>query len=324
MNLAEFENRLHKVDRHISKWARRQGVTCYRIYDNDLTNFPLVIDRYEQAVHVAEYQRHHSLDETQHQQWLEACLEIVSRVLEVPRFLVFVKERKRQKGQQQYEKVDTEKHQRLVQENGLNFLVNLSDYLDTGLFLDHRITRQLVREEAAGKDFLNLFAYTGAFTVYAAAGGAASTTTVDLSNTYLDWAKANLVVNNFGDQIDKSHHLIRADVKQWLASISPGGGERMAERNRGFDLVVIDPPTFSNSKMMKEVLDTQRDHAELLNQVIALTRSGGVIYFSTNYRSFKLDEAAIRNVDIEEISQRTVPQDFRNRKIHRCFRMLRK
>lgn len=312
MNLIEFENRLQKVDRHISKWARRQGVTCYRIYDNDLTNFPLVIDRYEQAVHVAEYHRHHSLDEFQHQAWLEACLDIIAKILEVPRFLVFFKERKRQKGQQQYEKVDTEKQQRLVQENGLNFLVNLSDYLDTGLFLDHRITRQMVREEAEGKHFLNLFAYTGSFTVYAAAGGALSTTTVDLSNTYLDWAKANLSVNNFADQIGQKHYLIKADVKQYLDTLRSGQ----------FDLVVMDPPTFSNSKMMREVLDTQRDHVDLLNQVIFATRPGGTIYFSTNYRSFKLDEANIKGVEIEDISQRTIPQDFRNKKIHRCFRLL--
>jgi 23S rRNA G2069 N7-methylase RlmK/C1962 C5-methylase RlmI len=311
MILEEFENRLQKVDRHISKWARRQGVTCYRIYDNDLTNFPLVIDRYEQAVHVAEYQRHHSLDEFQHQEWLEACLDIIAKILEVPRFLVFFKERKRQKGQQQYEKVDTEKQQRLVQENGLNFLVNLSDYLDTGLFLDHRNTRQMVREQAEGQHFLNLFAYTGSFTVYAAAGGALTTTTVDLSNTYLDWAKANLVVNGFADQIGQKHFLIKADVKQYLDSLRSGQ----------FDLVVIDPPTFSNSKMMREELDTQRDHVALLNQVIYATRPGGTIYFSTNYRSFKLDEANIKGVEIEEISQRTIPQDFKNKKIHRCFRM---
>ncbi|MDX2070370.1 MAG: class I SAM-dependent methyltransferase [Haliscomenobacter sp.] len=310
-NLLEFENRLQKVDRHISKWARRQGVTCYRVYDNDLTNFPLVIDRYEQAVHVAEYQRQHSLDEFQHQAWLEACLDIIAKILEVPRFLVFFKERKRQKGQQQYEKVDTEKHQRLVQENGLNFLVNLSDYLDTGLFLDHRNTRQMVREQAEGQHFLNLFAYTGSFTVYAAAGGALTTTTVDLSNTYLDWAEANLRVNNFADQIGQKHYLIKADVKQYLDTLRSGQ----------FDLVVMDPPTFSNSKMMKEVLDTQRDHVDLLNQVIFATRPGGIIYFSTNYRSFKLDEANIKGVEIEEISQRTIPQDFRNKKIHRCFRM---
>jgi 23S rRNA (cytosine1962-C5)-methyltransferase len=313
MIFEEFENRLQKVDRHISKWARRQGITCYRIYDNDLTNFPLVIDRYEQAVHVAEYQRQHSLDEFQHQAWLEACLDIIAKILEVPRFLVFFKERKRQKGQQQYEKVDTEKQQRLVQENGLNFLVNLSDYLDTGLFLDHRNTRQMVREQAEGQHFLNLFAYTGSFTVYAAAGGALTTTTVDLSNTYLDWANANLVVNNFADQIGKKHYLIKADVKQYLDSLRPGQ----------FDLVVMDPPTFSNSKMMREELDTQRDHVALLNQVIYATRPGGTIYFSTNYRSFKLDEANIKGVEIEEISQRTIPQDFRNKKIHRCFRMQR-
>lgn len=313
MATQEFENRLQKVDRHISKWARRQGVTCYRVYDDDLTNFPLVIDRYEEALHVAEYHRQHDLDEFQHQQWLEDCLDSISKVMAVPRHLIFFKERKRQKGQQQYEKVDAEKHQRLVRENGLNFLVNLSDYVDTGLFLDHRNTRQMIREQAEGKHFLNLFAYTGAFTVYAAAGGALSTTTVDLSNTYLDWARANLNINNFGQQIDKAHFLIRADVKQYLDTLRP----------HQFDLVLIDPPTFSNSKMMKEVLDTQRDHVDILNKVIYATIPGGIIYFSTNYRSFKLDAEALKGVEIEEISQRSIPMDFRDKKIHRCFRMQR-
>lgn len=312
-NMSEFENRLQKVDRHISKWARRQGVTCYRIYDDDLTNFPLVIDRYENALQVAEYQRTHSLDELQHQQWVEECLDTIGKILEVPRFLIFFKARKRQKGQQQYEKVDAEKHQRLVQENGLNFLVNLSDYVDTGLFLDHRNTRQMIREQADGKHFLNLFAYTGAFTVYAAAGGALSTTTVDLSNTYLDWAMANLNVNNFGAQIGKAHHLIKADVKQYLDTLHA----------HQFDLVLMDPPTFSNSKMMKEVLDTQRDHVDLLNQVIYATIPGGTIYFSTNYRSFKLDASALKGVEIEDLSLRTIPQDFRDKKIHRCYKMQR-
>ncbi len=157
MATQEFENRLQKVDRHISKWARRQGVTCYRVYDDDLTNFPLVIDRYEEALHVAEYHRQHELDEFQHQQWLEDCLSSISKVMAVPRHLIFFKERKRQKGQQQYEKVDAEKHQRLVRENGLNFLVNLSDYVDTGLFLDHRNTRQMIREQAEGKHFFEPF-----------------------------------------------------------------------------------------------------------------------------------------------------------------------
>jgi 23S rRNA (cytosine1962-C5)-methyltransferase len=313
MDMLEFENRLQKVERHISKWARRQGVTCYRVYDDDLTNFPLVIDRYEDALHVAEYQRNHNMDEFQHQQWLEECLDAIAKVMNISRHLIFFKERKRQKGQQQYEKVDTEKHQRLVTENGLNFFVNLSDYLDTGLFLDHRNTRQMVREQCAGKHFLNLFAYTGSFSVYAAAGGAVTTTTVDLSNTYLDWAKENLSINGFGAKINEDHHLVKADVKQYLETLRSGQ----------FDIVVMDPPTFSNSKMMKEVLDTQRDHVELLNRVIFATIPGGTIYFSTNYRSFKLDAAALKGVEIEEITNRTIPMDFRDKKIHRCFRMQR-
>ena len=160
---------------------------------------------------------------------------------------------------------------------------------------------------------MNLFAYTGAFTIYAAAGGALSTTTVDLSNTYLDWARANLNINNFGQQIDKTHFLVRADVKQYLDTLRP----------HQFDLVLIDPPTFSNSKMMKEVLDTQRDHVDLLNKVIYATIPGGTIYFSTNYRSFKLDADALKGVEIEENSQRSIPMDFRDKKIHRCFRMQR-
>jgi 23S rRNA (cytosine1962-C5)-methyltransferase len=311
--MEEFINRLNKVNRHVSKWARKQGVTCYRIYDDDLTNFPFVIDRYEHALHVAEYQRKHNLSEEEHELKIQQCLAVMAEVLEVQPHDVHLKERRRQKGLNQYQKVDSSQNRFLVQENGLSFLVNLSDYLDTGLFLDHRNTRQLVRDQAQGKRFLNLFAYTGAFTVYAIAGGASETVTVDLSNTYLDWAKSNLAANGWAKDVDKKHHFVKADVKDFLFGPNPGL----------FDLVVVDPPTFSNSKMMDDIFDVQRDHIGLLNQVLRLTAPGGIVYFSTNQRSFKLQTEEIRASKIENISGMSVPQDFRDKKIHQCFRILR-
>jgi 23S rRNA G2069 N7-methylase RlmK/C1962 C5-methylase RlmI len=199
----------------------------------------------------------------------------------------------------------------VVRENGLKFLVNLSDYLDTGLFLDHRVTRSLVRSEAAGKRFLNLFAYTGAFTVYAAAGGAASTTTVDLSNTYLRWAKQNLRLNGFTGQ---AHRLARDDARKFLEYHPPGPA---------YDLAVVDPPTFSRSKKLDRDWDIQRDHAELLNRLLRLMTPGGAIYFSTNFRTFKLAADELRRAETREITRQTIPPDFRESRIHRCWRIVK-
>ena len=219
-----------------------------------------------------------------------------------------MKHRARQLGDAQYGRFAEQRTTRIVQERGLKFQVNLSDYLDTGLFLDHRITRSMVRDWAEGKNFLNLFAYTGAFTVYAAAGGAVRTTSVDLSENYLRWAGENLRLNGFtGDE----HRLVREDASEFLASL---------ERGESFDLAVVDPPTFSNSKRLKHDWDSQRDHVELLNQVIRHMSPSGLILFSTNSRRFKFDESALDDVSVREISRQTVPEDFRNQRIHRCCR----
>lgn len=313
MPLPDFsmlENRLRKNLKHLQKWARREKITCFRVYDADIPEFPLAVDQYGGFLYVAEYKRKHPLSDAEYLEWQGLSLEVLARVFDIPADRIFLKSRAPQKGKQQYEKTAEVLQEFLVEEGGLHFLVNPGDYLDTGLFLDHRITRQLVRELAAGKDVLNLFAYTGSFSVYAAAGGALSTTTIDLSNTYLNWAKKNMALNGFGG---KQHAFIRADVKAWL---------RETPLEEAFDLVVLDPPTFSNSKRMKDdVLDTQRDHSELINHCLERMRPGGTLFFSTNYRQFQLDTAAIQSSDIKDITAQTIPEDFRNKKIHYCFKI---
>ena len=225
---------------------------------------------------------------------------------------IFVKERQRQSGARQHERVSDTGFDRTVEEGGLKFRVNLSDYTDTGLFLDHRITRSLVRERAAGGRFLNLFGYTGAFTVYAAAGGAAATTTVDLSATYLRWAEENMRLNEFTDA--RQHRFVRGDAMTFI--------RELPETER-FDLVVVDPPTFSNSKAMTDIWDVQRDHGELLNLVLSRTAVGGVVFFSTNYRKFKLD-AEPTGCDLREITRQTMSEDFNINGAHRCWLLTRK
>lgn len=300
-----FANRLDKVNRHISKWARKQGITCYRVYDDDMPEFPLAIDVYENILHVSEYDRPHGMEPDEHVAWLEGSMQVMSEVLGFSQSLIFLKYRQRQKGLSQYDLFSREGAEFLVRENGLRFVIKPSDYLDVGLFLDHRNTRQMVRMASEGRRVLNLFAYTGSFTVYAAAGGAIETLTVDMSNTYLQWADRNLALNNFTEE---HHRFLQADVLQWL---------REAPKRR-WDLIVLDPPTFSNSKRMHGTLDIQRDHVWLLNRTVELLAPGGVLYFSTNFRKFKIEQAEI-TATIQDISAQTVPNDFRNKKIHHCF-----
>jgi 23S rRNA (cytosine1962-C5)-methyltransferase len=216
----------------------------------------------------------------------------------------------------QYQKFDQVQHEFEVEENGLKFIVNLSDYLDTGLFLDHRVTRQMVREEAAGKKVLNLFAYTGSFSVYAAAGKAVQVVTVDLSNTYLQWAERNYKLNDFAVSdlsAGKGGVFLQKDVKQYLRDIPAGY----------FDLVVMDPPTFSNSKRMDEFLDIQKDHVTLINQCLHTLKEGGVLYFSTNSRTFILNEEEIKASSIKDITKATTPFDFEGRLFRWCFKLVK-
>ena len=306
--LEPFANRLAKMHKHFGKWARRQGITCYRVYDNDIPGTPLAVDIYENIVHVAEYARDHGMEPEEHAAWLDGCLQVISEVLGVTSDLIYLKYRQRQKGLRQYERFSRLGSEYIVRENGLRFLIKPADYLDVGLFLDHRNTRQMVRQESEGKRVLNLFAYTGSFTVYAAAGGAASTLTVDMSNTYLQWADRNLSINGFSNE---RHRLLQADVLAWLEQ----------PPREQFDLIVLDPPTFSNSKRMDDTLDIQRDHVMLLNRALRFCAPGGILYFSTNYRRFKLWEEEIRATAIQDISAKTVPEDFRNKKIHQSFRI---
>jgi 23S rRNA (cytosine1962-C5)-methyltransferase len=307
-----FANRLQKVNRHIAKWAKRQGISCYRVYDMDMPEFPFCIDRYDAYVHVAEYKANHRMTDEEHEAWLQECMQVIAGVLEVPEEYIFLKERRRlSRRTEQYEKVATESKKVTVQEDGLSFLVNLTDYLDTGLFLDHRPLRKTFRAEAAGKNVLNLFSYTGAFSVYAAAGGAEQVTTVDLSNTYLQWSRENMEQNGLIE--GKAHTFVQGDVMEFVKQ-SP------AEM---YDLVFVDPPAFSNSKRLKGTWDTQRDHPTLLHLLLKAVKPGGIIYFSNNLREFNPDFSKLTASSVKDISVQTIPEDFRNKKIHHCYRIVK-
>ena len=302
-------NRLAKNVRHLAKWARREAVTCYRVYDCDIPELPLTVDRYlaEDGAHAVAWLWESKIERSR--AWVRAMCQAIAGTLGVADERLHLKVRARQEGSAQYEKLQASGQRLKVEEGGLTFLVNFEDYLDTGLFLDHRPLRARVRAEAAGKDVLNLFAYTGAFSVHAAQGGARSTTTIDMSQTYLDWARDNFAVNRL---LGDAHHFVRADILQWLDT--PTGTR--------WDLAIVDPPTFSNSKKMRASFDVQRDHVPLLGAVLGRMRPGGVVYFSTNHRRFKLDEEALTPLArIEELAAMSVPFDFRDRKIHRAWRL---
>jgi 23S rRNA (guanine2445-N2)-methyltransferase / 23S rRNA (guanine2069-N7)-methyltransferase len=307
----EFANRLRNRARHLRRWPTRRGITCFRLYERDVADVPLVVDRYEDALHIAEFARPHERSPAQHADWLDLMVRTAGQVLEVPRNRVFLKHRDRQRGDEQYQRFADERAKFVVQEGGLKFMVNLSDYVDTGLFLDHRLTRQMVREAADGKRFLNLFAYTGSFSVYAVAGGATATTTVDHSATYINWAAENFELNDIrGPQ----HTLNRSDIWGFLDSLTP---------NDRWDLAVVDPPTFSNRKGNDEPWDVQRDHGVLLKRLAGHIAPGGVVLFSTNFRRFQLDEAALTAYTTCDITRQTIPEDFRNQRIHHCWRLIR-
>lgn len=307
-----FRNRLQKVFRHLGKQARKAGVSAYRVYDHDLPEYPLCIEFYGDQLYIAEYKRRHNMTDEEHDAWMEESISVIMDVLQVPRETIHLKLRQRKPGRlAQYQKLGAEGNEFEVSENELIFFVNLQDYLDTGLFLDHRITRQMVQEISNGKRVLNLFAYTGSFSVYAAAGGASEVLTVDLSNTYLKWAERNMQRNGFSDPEKFTFKM--ADVKQFLPSLADGS----------YDIIVMDPPTFSNSKKMKDdILDIQRDHAELINQCLRILTPGGSLYFSTNFRKFEMDTDAIHTKDIKDIkdiTRATTPFDFEGKLFRFCY-----
>ena len=300
--------RLVRNRRHLGRWAKREGIGCWRVYDRDIPDVPVTIDDYEGRLVIADA-RNARVDEELDRGWLDEVVAAATSVLGAGE--VHVKERRRMADRRasgaQYQRLDESGAWHEVGEGGHRFLVNLGDYLDTGLFLDHRQTRALVAAEARGRRFLNLFSYTGAFTVHAAAAGAASSVSVDMSNTYLDWAADNLARN----RLDADRHVLeRADVLAWLA----------AYRGPRFDLIVVDPPTFSNSKKMAASFDVLRDQVALLTAVARVATAGAVIWFSTNNRQFRLDPRAAGARVAVELTARTVPPDFAHSRPHQAWR----
>jgi 23S rRNA (guanine2445-N2)-methyltransferase / 23S rRNA (guanine2069-N7)-methyltransferase len=312
---AMFENRVRKNLRHLSRWAAREDISCYRVYDADLPEYSLAIDLYRNDalfVHLQEYEPPATIDRRRAQARLDQVLAVVPALFAVSPEQVFVKQRRRQRGGTQYERAATHGAFHVVREGPCRFLVNFNDYLDTGLFLDRRTTRALIGQLAAGRSFLNLFGYTGTATVYAALGGATATTTIDLSRTYLEWARRNLALN----EIDgRRHELLRADVLKWLED---NGGRR-------FGLIFMDPPSFSRSTRMRGVLDVQRDHVALIRASAELLEPDGTLLFATHLRRFRLHDAALPDLQISDISRQTLPKDFhRDTRVHQCFQMSRR
>ncbi len=302
-----FANRLQKNVKALSKWVKREGIDCYRVYDADMPEYAMAIDLYHDWVHVQEYVAPKSIDPEKASIRMFDALAAIPQALGIDKSRVVVKRRERQSGTKQYERQSAQGKFNEVNEGGVKLLVNLTDYLDTGLFLDHRPMRMRIQREAAGKRFLNLYCYTATASVHAAKGGARSTTSVDLSKTYLDWARRNLSLNGFSDK----NRLEQSDVMVWLE----------ASREE-YDLIFIDPPTFSNSKRMEGVFDVQRDQVQLIDLAMARLAPGGVLYFSNNFRKFQLEETLVERYAVEEITQHTVDPDFaRNGKIHRAWKI---
>ncbi len=304
----DFANRLRKNSLKLAKWAKQEGIECYRLYDADLPEYNVAIDQYKDKVVVQEYAAPKTVDMAKAKQRLFDIINATMSVLALNANQLILKTREKQKGKKQYQSLAQKQDFFLVNEYNAKFWVNLTDYLDTGLFLDHRIARKMLGDLTKGKDFLNLFAYTGSATVYAGLGGAKTTTTVDMSRTYLEWADRNLKQNGL---TGKNHRIIQADCLFYLR-----------ESSEQFDIIFVDPPTFSNSKRMSNTFDVQRDHLDLMKNLKRLLRPNGVIMFSNNKRGFKLDYMGLKelNLQAEDISEKTISLDFkRNKQIHCCF-----
>ena len=358
-----FSNRLAKKYKLLRKWARRERVTCYRLYDRDIPEVPLAVDIYEflpggmdskidaalflrgederisandlsaakeknerMFAHLYLYERPYEKSDSDEQLWLDEMKKAVSLTLGISETRVIQKVRKHQKGENQYEKIENERSvEGFVQECGQLFKVNLSDYLDTGLFFDHRPLRSLVRESCAGKSVLNLFCYTGSFSVYAAEGKARRVESVDLSNTYLDWARFNFALNDF-DPDDSRFFFTRGDVtgflNQKLAEVPN------AEKSNRYDIIILDPPTFSNSKATRNTLDINRDWSELVEKCLNLLNEDGILYFSTNSHRLKFDSELIpklsvygTEIKITDMTEPSLPEDFKGTKAHRLWKI---
>lgn len=302
-----FANRLKKNQRMLKSFLKKSGATSYRLYDADMPEYSAAIDIYENTwIHLQEYAPPKTIDERSADKRLNEMIDGVNRVTGIPYEHIYVKQRKRQKGDNQYTKHSDKGQMYIMRENGHRFYVNFTDYIDTGIFLDHRPVRKLIQQMSRGKRFLNLFGYTGTATVHAAAGGALSTITVDSSNRYLSWAEQNMELNGFTGM---AHQYYQEDCLTWLK-----------EKYLKFDLIFLDPPTFSNSKSRNDEFDIQRDHEELIISTMMHLEKEGTLIFSNNFRKFELSPVLFDRYEIEEITRNTIPNDFgRNLKIHRCW-----
>ncbi|MDX2462892.1 MAG: bifunctional 23S rRNA (guanine(2069)-N(7))-methyltransferase RlmK/23S rRNA (guanine(2445)-N(2))-methyltransferase RlmL [Porticoccus sp.] len=310
-----FANRLKKNARKLNHWLKQSKVSCYRLYDADMPEYAVAVDVYNEAIHVQEYAPPSDIDEQQANKHLTEVREALRQLYPDSTKQLFFKERRRQKGDSQYQRQRSQSRDNAiftVIEGPAKFEVNLSAYLDTGLFLDHRPVRKLIGDMAEGKRFLNLFCYTGAATVQAAIGGAASSLSIDMSNSYLEWAERNFALN---DMDVSRHKLLRADCLEWLEKAEDVDGEGIQ-----FDLIFLDPPTFSNSKKMESVLDIQRDHPGLINNAMAILAPGGTLVFSNNFRKFSMENSVMESYKVKNITEDTLDPDFqRNHKIHNCW-----
>lgn len=310
MPTTAFRNRLAKNARHFGRWAKRQGLTAFRVYDRDIPDFPYVVERYGSHVHLLEYPRRAARGEGGDALRESILRDVVETLGVAPEHVVTKTHLPKAWGRAQYPRLGNSGEDFVVEEQGLRFWVNLQDRLDTGLFLDHRLTRARVRGEARGRRFLNLFSYSGAFTIYAAAGQAERTTSVDLSNTSLDWTARNLALNSLEG---RKHALVRADALSWL--------EEAARGQERWDLVVLDPPPFSTSKGMRGTFDVQRDHLRLLGSALTLLAPGGTLYFSTNYRQFELDADAAQLGSFRELTPGILPPDVQRKDVLRAWQV---
>jgi 23S rRNA G2069 N7-methylase RlmK/C1962 C5-methylase RlmI len=301
-----LKNRIRKNYRHLRKWANRTKTNCFRIYDRDIKEYPLAIDFYDGRFCVHYFTSNRESDAPR-QDLYEAMMGAIDSLFHTSPELIYWRTRVKRDKIEQYEKISGTKQFFSVFEYGLQFKVNLTDYLDTGLFLDHRETRRLVASMAAGKRVLNLFAYTCSFSVHAAAAGALFTKSVDLSNTYTEWGRENFLLNSLPLA---NNLIIREDCLQFLQ-----------EEREVYDVIVIDPPTISRSKKMDQMFDIQKDYPFLISKALSLLSRGGVIIFSTNSRDFDFDESLFDGCAIVDISKKTIPLDFHNQKIHRCWKI---
>jgi len=317
-----FKNRLQKRFKHLSKWAKREGIFAYRLYDKDIPEIPLAVDIYFAETDRPEntaflliylYKRPYEKSQEEEREWLLEIEEAASSSLLIPKERIFIKLREKQKGKSQYEKAGSSKNLIRVKEGECFFYINVEDYLDSGLFLDHRPARSMVFQEAKNKKVLNLFSYTGSFSVHAAKGGAASVDSVDLSNTYLNWAKENLKLNKLFDE--EKTRLIKSDVIVFL--------KKAIEKQKKWDLIICDPPTFSNSKSA-DIFDVNKDWLNLCLLCLKVLAKNGRLYFSTNSQKIKFDEAELINsseqkIRVKDITKASIPEDFRNQKIHKMW-----